>query len=262
MDPVDGGNLIFTEEEKYDFLIKTPSAEKFFRPFMMGKDFIDRKPRYCLWLKDKDIREIRSNSAIMDRVKKVKEFRLNSKSEQTRRSADTPTLFYRNNDLKSDFIALPKVSSEKRKYIPIDYLSKNIIPGDKLFVSEDAEIYHFGVITSNVHNSWMRVVAGRLKSDYSYSNTIVYNTFPWTNPTKEQKERIEKTAQMILDARNLYPDSPLADLYDDLTMPPELRKAHQENDKAVMEAYGFDWRKMTESECVAELMKLYQKLTD
>ena len=260
LDPVDGGNLIFTEEEKYDFLIKTHSAEKFFRPFMMGKDFIDRKPRYCLWLKDKDIREIRSNAAIMDRVKKVKEFRLNSKSEQTRRAADTPTLFYRNNDLKSDFIALPKVSSEKRKYIPIDYLSKNIIPGDKLFVSEDAEIYHFGVITSNVHNSWMRVVAGRLKSDYSYSNTIVYNTFPWPNPTKEQKERIEKTAQMILDARNLYPDSSLADLYDDLTMPPELRKAHQENDKAVMEAYGFDWRKMTESECVSELMKLYQKL--
>lgn len=185
---------------------------------------------------------------------------MNSKSEQTRRAADTPTLFYRNNDLKSDFIALPKVSSEKRKYIPVDYLSKNIIPGDNLFVSEDAEIYHFGIITSNVHNSWMRVVAGRLKSDFRYSNTMVYNTFPWPNPTKEQRERIEKTAQMILDARNLYPDSSLADLYDDLTMPPELRKAHQENDKAVMEAYGFDWRKMTESECVAELMKLYQKL--
>ena len=261
LDPVEGGNLIFTEEEKNEFLIKNPNAEKFFRQFMMGKDFIDRKPRYCLWLKDKDIREIRSNSAIMDRVKKVKEFRLNSKSEQTRRAADTPTLFYRNNDLKSDFIALPKVSSEKRKYIPVDYLSKNIIPGDNLFVSEDAEIYHFGIITSNVHNSWMRVVAGRLKSDFRYSNTMVYNTFPWPNPTKEQRERIEKTAQMILDARNLYPDSSLADLYDDLTMPPELRKAHQENDKAVMEAYGFDWRKMTESECVAELMKLYQKLT-
>ena len=260
LDPVEGGNLIFTEEEKNDFLTKTPSAEKFFRPFMMGKDFIDRKPRYCLWLKDKDITEIKSNSAIMDRVKKVKEFRLNSNSEQTRRAADTPTLFYRNNDLKSDYIAIPKVSSEKRKYIPIDYLSKNIIPGDNLFVSEDAEIYHFGIITSNVHNSWMRMVAGRLKSDFRYSNTMVYNTFPWPNPTKEQKERIEKTAQMILDARNLYPDSSLADLYDDLIMPPELRKAHQENDKAVMEAYGFDWRTMTESECVAELMKLYQAL--
>lgn len=262
LDPVDGGNLIFTEEEKNDFLIKNKDSEKFFRPFMMGKDFIDRKSRYCLWLKDKDIREIKSNSAIMDRVKKVKEFRLSSKSEQTRRAADTPTLFYRNNDLKTDYIALPKVSSEKRKYIPIDYLSKNIIPGDKLFVSENAGIYHFGVITSNVHNAWMRVVAGRLKSDYSYSNTIVYNTFPWPNPTSEQKERIEKTAQMILDARNLYPDSSLADIYDDLTMPPELRKAHQENDKAVMEAYGFDWRTMTESECVAELMKLYQAMVE
>lgn len=260
LDPVEGGNLIFTEEEKNDFLTKTPSAEKFFRPFMMGKDFIDRKPRYCLWLKDKDITEIKSNSSIMDRVKKVKEFRLSSNSEQTRRAADTPTLFYRNNDLKSDYIALPKVSSEKRKYIPVDYLSKNIIPGDNLFVSEDAEIYHFGIITSNVHNSWMRMVAGRLKSDFRYSNTMVYNTFPWPNPTSEQKERIEQTAQMILDARNLYPDSSLADLYDDLIMPPELRKAHQENDKAVMEAYGFDWRTMTESECVAELMKLYQAL--
>lgn len=260
LDPVDGGNLIFTEEEKNDFLTKSKDSEKFFRPFMMGKDFIDRKPRYCLWLKDKDITEIKSNSAIMDRVKKVKEFRLSSKSEQTRRAADTPTLFYRNNDLKTDYIALPKVSSEKRKYIPIDYLSKNIIPGDKLFVSEDAEIYHFGVITSNVHMAWMRLVAGRLEMRYSYSNTIVYNTFPWPNPTIEQKERIEKTSQMILDARNLYPDSSLADLYDDLIMPPELRKAHQENDKAVMEAYGFDWRTMTESECVAELMKLYQAL--
>ena len=262
LDPVDGGNLIFTEPEKNEFLIKNQDSEKFFRPFMMGKDFIDRKPRYCLWLKDKDITDIKSNSAIMDRVRKVKEFRLSSKSEQTRRAADTPTLFYRNNDLKSDYIALPKVSSEKRKYIPIDYLSKNIIPGDKLFVSEDAEIYHFGIITSNVHNAWMRVVAGRLKSDYSYSNTIVYNTFPWPNPTSEQKEKIEKTAQMILDARNLYPDSSLADLYDELTMPPELRKAHQENDKAVMEAYGFDWRTMTESECVAELMKLYQAMVE
>lgn len=262
LDPVDGGNLIFTEEEKNDFLTKTPDSEKFFRPFMMGKDFIDRKPRYCLWLKDKDITEIKSNSAIMDRVKKVKEFRLSSKSEQTRRAADTPTLFYRNNDLKSDYIAIPKVSSEKRKYIPVDYLSKNIIPGDKLFVSEDAEIYHFGIITSNVHNSWMRAVAGRLEMRYSYSNTIVYNTFPWPNPTKEQKERIEKTAQMILDARNLYPNSSLADLYDDLIMPPELRKAHQENDKTVMEAYGFDWRKMSESECVAELMKLYKKMIE
>lgn len=260
LDPVDGGNLIFTEEEKNDFLTKSKDSEKFFRPFMMGKDFIDRKPRYCLWLKDKDITEIKSNSAIMDRVKKVKEFRLSSKSEQTRRAADTPTLFYRNNDLKTDYIALPKVSSEKRKYIPIDYLSKNIIPGDKLFVSEDAEIYHFGVITSNVHMAWMRLVAGRLEMRYSYSNTIVYNTFPWPNPTIEQKERIEKTSQMILDARNLYPDSSLADLYDDLIMPPELRKAHQENDKAVMEAYGFDWRTMTESECVAELMKLYQAM--
>ena len=161
LDPVEGGNLIFTEDEKNEFLIKNSNAEKFFRPFMMGKDFIDRKPRYCLWLKDKDITEIKSNSAIMDRVKKVKEFRLSSKSEQTGRASDTPTLFYRNNDLKSDYIALQKAYLDKRKYIPIDYLNKNIIPGDKLFVTENAEIYQFGIITSNEHMAWIRVVAGR-----------------------------------------------------------------------------------------------------
>lgn len=162
---------------------------------------------------------------------------------------------------KTDYVALPKVSSEGRKYVPIDYLSHSIVPGDKLFCMQESTIYHFGIITSNVHMAWMRTVCGRLKSDYSYSNTIVYNNFPWPEPTEAQRAKIEQTAQGILDARALYPDCSLADLYDEATMPPELRTAHQRNDRAVMEAYGF-WGKLnSESACVAELMKLYQQLT-
>ena len=162
----------------------------------------------------------------------------------------------------SPYIAIPKVSSQNRRYIPMDYLSSNIIPGDKLFMMQSASLYNFGVLMSNIHMAWMRAVCGRLKSDYSYSNTIVYNNFPWPTPTDEQKSRIEQTAQAILDARELYPDCSLADLYDEATMPPELRKAHQQNDKAVMQAYGF-WGKLnSESACVAELMRMYQGLTE
>ena len=156
---------------------------------------------------------------------------------------------------------MPKVSSERRRYIPIGYLDKDTIAGDKLFIIPDADIYHFGVLTSNVHMAWMRAISGRLKSDYSYSINVVYNNFPWPTPTEQQKQKIEQTAQAILDARALYPDSSLADLYDELTMPSELRKAHQQNDKAVMQAYGFDIKTTTESSCVAALMKMYQELT-
>ena len=141
------------------------------------------------------------------------------------------------------------------------FFDKNTISTDLNFIIPNVTLYHFGVLTSNVHMAWMRAVCGRLKSDYRYSKDIVYNNCPWPSPTDVQKSRIEATAQAILDARALYPDSSLADLYDEVTMPPELRRAHQNNDRAVMEAYGFDWRKMTESECVAELFKLYQKLT-
>ena len=198
----------------------------------------------------------------MERIKKVREFRLSSSRQNTLKAAETPALFGAVFECKSDYIAIPKVSSENRRYIPIDFLSKKIIPGDKLFTMQNVSLYNFGVLTSNVHMAWMRAVCGRLKSDYSYSNTIVYNNFPWCNPTEEQKLKIEKTAQEILDARALYPDSSLADLYDELTMPVELRRAHQHNDKAVMQAYGF-WGKLnSESECVAELMKMYQELTE
>ncbi|MDE5754655.1 MAG: class I SAM-dependent DNA methyltransferase [Oscillospiraceae bacterium] len=258
--PAEGGFLILTEEEKNELLKEEPQAEKFIRPFMMGKDFIQRKPRYCLWLVGANPTDLKKCRRVLERVEKVRAFRLASKKDATRKKADTPTLFDEIKESKTGYVALPKVSSENRRYIPIDYLSAEVIAGDKLFMVANAELYLFGVLTSNVHMAWTKTVCGRLKSDYSYSNTIVYNNFPWCKPTDEQKKKIEKTAQAILNARARYPDCSLADLYDELTMPPELRKAHQQNDFAVMETYGFD-RTITESECVAELMKRYQKLT-
>ena len=186
--------------------------------------------------------------------------RLASKNKQTQQAANIPWRFGQYRPPAEHFIAFAKVSSEHRRYIPFGFLTDEIIPGDKLFTIPNATLYMLGILTSNVHMAWMRTVCGRLKSDYSYSTTIVYNNFPWCRPTDEQKAKIEQTAQAILDARALYPDSSHADLYDELTMPPELRKAHQANDIAVMKAYGFD-KKITESECVAELMKMYQKLT-
>ena len=258
---IDDGNFIFTIEEKEDFLKAEPQAESFVRPYMMGKDFINRKPRFCLWLINADPKILKTCPLTLERVKKVKEFRLLSSRANTLKAAETPTLFGQPFECKTSYIAIPKVSSENRRYIPMDFLPAEIIPGDKLFTMQNASEYEFGIMMSNVHMAWMRAVCGRLKSDYSYSNTIVYNNFPWPNPTDEQKEKITTTAKAILDMRKLYPNSSLADLYDDLTMPPELRKAHQANDKAVMQAYGF-WGKLnSETECVAELMKMYQKLT-
>jgi hypothetical protein len=218
--PTDGGNLILSEEEKDRLLEKEPQAEKFIRPFLMGADFIKRRPRYCIWLVDAQPSELRKCPMILERVKKVKEFRESSRKAATRKKAETPTLFDEIKDSKSDYIAIPKTSSQTRRYIPIDFLSKNIIAGDAIRILPGANLFYFGVITSNVHMAWMRTVAGRMKSDYSYSNTIVYNNFPWPEVTKEQEERISQTAQAILDARALYPDSSLADLYDELTMPP------------------------------------------
>ncbi len=257
--PIDDGNLLLTIEEKEEYLKKEPQGEKFLRPFMMGKDFIDRKPRWCFWLVGANPSDLKKCPVLLNRIEAVRTFRLKSSKGATVQIAGTPTLFGEMRPCESDYIAIPKVSSENRRYIPIDYLSVEVLAGDKLFQMPNATPYHFGVLTSNVHMAWMRAVCGRLKSDYSYSNTIVYNNFPWCNPTDEQKAKIEKTAQAILDARAKYPDSSLADLYDETLMPPDLRKAHQENDKAVMQAYGFSL-KMTESECVAELFKLYEKL--
>lgn len=243
-----------------EYVQAEPQGKKFIRPFMMGKDFIQRKARYCFWLVGANPSEIKECPLLIKRIGAVRKFRETSTRARTLELANTPTLFEDMRISNERYIAIPKVSSETRKYITIDYLDSDIIPGDKLFFMKNATLYDFGIITSNVHMAWMRIVAGRLKSDYSYSNTIVYNNFPWCNSTEKQKERIEQTAQAILDARALYPDCSLADLYDEITMPVELRNAHRANDKAVMEAYGFDVKTMTESTCVAELMKMYKEL--
>lgn len=256
---IDGGFLILTEEEKEEFLEKEPQASPFFRHYMMGKDFIDRKPRYCIWLVGADPGLLKKCPMILERVNKVREFRLSSTRANTKKAAENPTLFASILEHKNQYIAIPKVSSQNRRYIPMDYLDGEIIPGDKLFTMPTASFYEFGVLMSNVHMAWMRAVCGRLKSDYSYSNTIVYNNFPWPVVTEKNREQIEKSAQEILKARTLYPNSNLAALYDPLTMPAELRRAHTANDKAVMAAYGFS-TKMTEADCVGELMKLYQKM--
>lgn len=258
--PTDDGNLILTEEEKDELLKKEPVAKEFIRPFMMGKDFINRKPRYCIWLVGANPSVLKKCPEVMARVQKVKDFRLASKKAATREKANTPTLFDEIHDCKTDYIAIPKVSSENRRYVPMDYLEAEVIAGDKLFMMPSNTPYAFGILMSNVHMAWMRAVCGRLEMRYSYSNTIVYNNFPWPNPTEEQKAKIEQTAQAILDARALYPDCSLADLYDELTMPPELRRAHQANDKAVMQAYGFWGVLNSESACVAALMEMYKDL--
>lgn len=259
--PTDNGNFIYSEAEYYEFIKKYPDTKNMFRKFMMGKDFIDRKPRYCLWLVDINPTQIRNHKEIMQRIEAVKICRLNSTKAATRKKADTPTLFDENQQPNTNYIALPEVSSGNRKYIPIDFMTPDTVVGNKIRVVENATVYEFGILTSNVHMAWMRATCGYYGPSYQYSINIVYNNFPWPKPTEEQKTAIEKTAQAILDARALYPDCSLADLYDELTMPKELRKAHQENDKAVMRAYGFSI-KMTESECVSELMKMYQKLVD
>lgn len=258
--PAEGGHLILTEDEKDGLLKRETQAAPLVRPFMMGADFINRRPRYCLWLTKASPALIRSCPEVMRRIQAVRDFRLASKKEATRRKADTPALFDEVKECATDFVAIPKVSSERRSYIPIDYLSEEIIAGDKLFVLPEATPYHFAILTSSVHMAWMRAVCGRLKSDYSYSNTIVYNNFVWPQPTPAQRTAIEAAARAILDARAACPDSSLADLYDPLTMPPALRRAHRANDRAVLNAYGLA-PDATETDIVRHLFDLYSRLT-
>lgn len=258
--PIDGGFYLFKEDEMKEFIAKEPKSEQYFHPWYGAEEFINNKKRFCLWLGDCSPEELRKMSLCYERVSNVREYRLQSPSAGTRKLADTPTRFHVENMPKGNFIVIPEVSSERRRYIPIGYMNDSVLCSNKLRLMPHANLFHFGILTSNVHMAWMRVVCGRLKSDYSYSINIVYNNFPWPNPTEEQKARIEQTAQAILDARAKYPDCSLADLYDEVTMPVELRRAHQENDRAVIAAYGFS-TKMTESACVAELFKMYQELT-
>ena len=256
--PADGGHLIIEKEDYSDFIKREPDAVKYIKKFIGSTEYINNKERYCLWLVGISPKELRKMPEVMKRVELCKQDRLHSPDKGRQKLADTPTIF-REIQNPEQYVIIPRVSSERRRYIPIGFLDDNYIPSDSVTIIPGATLYHFGILTSNVHMAWMRTVAGRLKSDYRYSKDIVYNNFPWPAPTEEQKTKIEKTAQMILTAREKYPDSSLADLYDDLTMPPELRKAHQENDRAVMAAYGFSVNDTTESSCVTELMKMYQK---
>lgn len=259
--PSDGGNLILTQEERDAILHDEPQLEKFIHPYIGAAEFINNKIRYCFWLVDASPKEMRNSKELNRRLQAIRTMRLNSTAEPTRKKADTPHLFFFISQPKSNYLLIPSTSSENRRYIPIGFLPPDVIASNAATIVADATLYHFGIITSNVHMAWMRTVGGRLKSDYRYSNSVVYNTFPWPLPTNEQKAKIEQTAQAILAARELYSNCSLADLYDEATMPPELRKAHQQNDRAVMEAYGMPIRGTTEASCVAELMRRYQELT-
>ena len=252
----DGGHFFFNANEYEEFIKKEPAAKKFIRIVLGGDEFINGKIRYCLWLVDATPNELRKMPLVMERIKKVRDFRLKSPKAQTRADAETPTLFQEIRQPTTDYILIPFTSSERRKYIPMGFISSDIIANAGVQTIPDATIYHFGILISSVHMAWMRAVCGRLEMRYRYSASIVYNNFIWCNPTDAQKKLIETTAQNILDVLKKYSDSTLADLYDELTMPKDLRDAHKKNDKAVMAAYGFD-DKMTEAEIVTELFKKY-----
>lgn len=261
--PNDKGLLSnYSENEMLEITKKYPDSKKMFKPIVGSEEFLHNKIRYCLWLTDIETFEIKAIPPIYNRVQMVKEIRKSSDRIATKKLASTPWLFGEIRQPKSNYLIIPRVSSERREYIPIGYMDYHTIASDANIIVPDASLLMFGVLASSIHNNWMRVVAGRLKSDYRYSVKNVYNNFPWPTPSEEQKSKIEHTAQAILDARSLYPNSSLAEMYDpdNEWMYPELMKAHQENDKAVMDAYGFHYD-MSESEVVSELMKMYQKLT-
>ena len=260
----DDGNLILSEEEKDEIIAKEPITKSWIRPFLGAYEFINRKSRYVIWLKDISPAEINQSKIVKERISNVYNFRRKSTDAGTRKGAEYPSLLLNITQKNIDydnFIFIPRVSSERRRYIPMGFLSSTVMISDAGYFMPYADLYTFGVLNSNVHMAWMRVVAGRLKSDYRYSNFIVYNNFPWPQLNENQKKKIEETAQEILNARELYPDCSLADLYDAVLMPKELREAHRANDRAVMTAYGFDIS-MTEEDCVTELLKLYSDLSN
>jgi hypothetical protein len=248
-------------EEKQTLVQKYPEAEKFIKPFLMAKEFLNNIPRFCIWLKDVQLNEIKRYQDIYERIQKVKAFREKSKRIQTLKAAKYPYLFGEERQPASSYLAIPKVSSENREYIPIGFCTSNIICGDKLFNLPNATLYHFGVITSQMHMTWMRYTCGRLESRYSYSNTIVYNNFPWPdNPNEKQVQAVEAAAQNVLDARAQFADASLADLYDPNTMPPLLVKAHRALDKAVDLCYR-PQPFINETKRIEFLFELYDKYT-
>ncbi|MGA9997257.1 MAG: type IIL restriction-modification enzyme MmeI, partial [Pyrinomonadaceae bacterium] len=261
--PVDDGNLFLNgEEERAEFLAKEPKAEKFVRRILGSEEFINSINRWCLWLKDASPTEWRWLPEVMKRVQAVREFRSKSKKAATVRLAEVPYLFAEIRQPESDFLLVPRVSSESRRYVPIGFLPREIVVNDLVSIVPNATLYHFGVLTSQMHMAWMRQICGRLKSDYRYSNNLVYNNFPFpSEPTAKQKERVELTAQAILDARLKFPEATLADLYDTNTMPQELLKAHRANDEAVDACYG-SRRFKSDLERLEFLFDLYRQYTD
>ena len=257
--PKDGNGLVLTDEER-NYIVKTePLSDKWIRSYIGSFELINNKPRWCLWLVGANPSDLKNSPEILKRVERVRRMREDSKALSTRKLADTPTLFAQRTQPENlDYIAIPRVSSERRLYTPIGFLQSNVIASDQLFIIPGATIYHFGILTSLFHNAWMRIVAGRLKSDYRYSKDIVYNNYVWPVETAVHKEKISSYAKKILEARDNYPESSLADLYDPLTMPPDLLKAHKALDRAVEQAYGVDF-KGDEEKIVAHLFNLYSQ---
>ena len=257
--PTDDGNLLFTEEEYRQFISATPEAAPLFRKILGAKEFLHNISRYCLWITPDKLSLAHKLAPVKERIAAVREFRLKSPKAATRKCAESPWRFQEIRQPESDYILIPRHSSENRRYVPFGFLGHETIVSDAVTIIPNATLYHFGVLTSAMHMAWMRTVAGRLKSDYRYSNKVVYNNFPWASPSDKQREKIEACAQAVLDARALYSGSTLAELYDPLMMPPELRKAHSKLDAAVDAAYG---RKFADdSDRVTHLFALYQKLT-
>lgn len=259
---LDNDVYMFSDEEKNNFILKEPKSENLFYRWYGSVEFINNKTRWCLYLGKITPSELREMPNVLNLVQQVKEYRNSSKRKQTKKYADQPTKFYLEVIPETDYIVVPVVSSERRTYIPMGFMKPNCLCSNQLNMIPNTSLYEFGVLESNVHMAFMRTVAGRLKSDYRYSKGIAYNNFPWPTLAEEQKQKIEKTAQGILDARDLYPDSSLADLYDPLTMPKELRGAHTKNDIAVMQAYGFDVKNTTAEDCVAKLMEMYLDIVE
>ncbi|MDT2834327.1 N-6 DNA methylase [Vagococcus carniphilus] len=264
--PIDDGHLILNEEEVKILVSENVDNKALIRQYVGGQELLKGKKRWCLWLEGVSPSLYSRSKIVMDRLSLTKEFRESSKRPQTIKMADYPYLFGEIRQPTSNMLVIPKVSSEKRRYIPLAMLTPDTIVNGSALIIPEADLYIFGIMTSNVHMSWMRIVAGRMKSDYQYSANIVYNNFPWPEENEKNREKIIKSAQAILDARNKYSNSSLSELYDELTMPVELRKAHQVNDRAVMETYGMiktvngkkTW--LSETETIAKLFEMYEKI--
>lgn len=257
--PADGGHLIIEESDYESFVQEDPRAVNYIRPLLGSLEFINNKPRYCLWLVGVSEEEIDEMPLVRERVMLCQKDRANSPDAGRRKLASTPHLFREQASSASPYLVVPKVSSERRQYVPIGYLQPEVIPTDLLFVVWDGGPYEFGILTSQFHNAWMRTVAGRMKSDYRYSQDLVYNTFVWPNPTPEQKGAVEQAAQAVLDVRAAHPGKSLAELYDPDKMPPDLLAAHKALDNAVEDAYGVDFDG-DEEKIVAHLFRLYEKI--